>query len=230
MGEGIQYVTNPGIGIFGGFATIMFAYNSHSSAVALVSGLKDKSASARTRLVTTTSLIATVFYCVFIVSAYLTIGKDITQMDVEPKVDNLLAARPTSLPYQIGAVAVAIECMFSYPILMYPARSSLIWLFSLYLNRFTFWRSSKRTRVILTVSLIIGIMLPIGIFFKSALGVLKLISAVFGSLIMLIIPSLFVLKIRDEIEVRKWEKFGLYFNIALGIVVIVGGIIDVIVK
>lgn len=219
VGENIHIVNNPGMGIFGCFATIMFAYNSHTSAVNLVSALNDKRPQGRIQLVTVSTLIATVFYCVFIICGYLTVG------DLMESEDDILSAR-SSIGYQIASIAVSLVCIFSYPILMFPARTSIDWLLSLKLNKYPFWRNNQFARTVIILVGFLSIVVPIAIFAaESAMLVLNFLSAVFGAILMFLLPSMFMLKIKDQIKLKSWEKFGVYFNLGLGVVVLIGGLV-----
>lgn len=217
VGEGVRTVHNPGMGIFGSFATIMFAYCSHTSAVNLVSVLRKPQ--SRIKLVTFTSALVTAFYFIFIVCAYVTLG------NLMEKKDDVLSAR-SSIGYKVGSVAVTLVCIFSYPILMFPARTSVDWLLSLHFDRYAIWRNNQMMRTVTIVLIFMLLIVPVAIFAASqAITVLGFLSAIFGSIIMFLLPSMFMLKIKSKVVLKPWEKFGVYFNLALGVVVLVGGLI-----
>lgn len=219
VGDGMRWINNPGMDIFGGFAKIMFAFNSTSSAVSLVSAMKDKSSKARIKLTLTSSLITTLFYLVFIVCGYFIVGE---LMLIH---DDILSTQ-SRLGYQIAAIAVSCVCVFSYPIIMYPARTSMDWLLSQKLNKFAFWKENQLFRTILILNGFLCFILPIAMYASSiATLVLGFISAVFGAVLMFLLPSIFILKIKHEIDLKVWEKVAVYFNLGLGIVVMLGGFV-----
>lgn len=114
-------------GIFKTFSIIIFAYTGHQNMFSIINESKDKSLTKLSNLVSVSIGIATILFVLVGLTGYLTFG-DIVN-------GNVILLYTNSLSATIGRCCIVFTVLFSFPLMLHPARISV--------NNIYFWCKTK---------------------------------------------------------------------------------------
>jgi amino acid permease len=206
------------IEFFSAFSTILFAFTNQFTIVALIPVLIRPTPWRRTKLIIVSSVATTVIYLLVGGFGYAHFGDAIE--------GNILTAPDhKTWPYAIAQLAVGFVIILSYPLLANPAKASIDQVFSTCFGKSSRWKRLGLVRhfgisaLLVVISTVVAITLA-----KQVLLILGVFTALCGSLIMFIFPSLYFLRLsKNRYATSPAERILAYFNIGFGLIVLVMG-------
>ena len=209
---------------FSAFCTILFAYTNHFTMVALVPVLKDPSPVRLSKLNLISSVIVFAVYALVGGFGYGHFGDDL-------KGNILTAPASPSWPYAIAQFAVGLVIICSYPLLADPARAAIEQIIAMCLGtkrttQSVWWKKTAFPRhlaitlLLVTLSTVIAVTLA-----KQVLLILGVFTALGGSLLMYIFPTLYFLRLAPSsgYQIAHWERALAYFNGLFGLILLCMG-------
>lgn len=105
--------------VLGSVATILFSFSCHLTAPQILQDLQSPTLRRRGIVLASASALAAAFYIVIGVAGYLVFGPSVA--------DDILTARPQSLPYAIGKLVLVAVNVLSFPLIAMPVKGYLQW-------------------------------------------------------------------------------------------------------
>jgi len=208
----------PSFDVFTGFSNFLFAYTNHFTIVGLMPVMIDPTPSLRTQLILFSSGASTLMYISVAAFGYLHFGDAVTN-------NILLSPKTMTMPYAIAQLLVGLVVVFSFPLLAGPTRGSIDRLLEMafssspaFFERISMIRHFGLTALITSFCVFIAATIP-----DLALNILGLFSALCGSLLLFIFPSLYFLKLQKHYRTMTIERSLAYVEIVLGLIVMVMG-------
>lgn len=220
-------------GVFSTFSIIVFAFTGHQNMFSIINEASDRSLQGLTSLITTAILASSGLFVAVGLAGYLTFGDLVS--------GNIILLYSHSLSATIGKLCIVFMVLFSFPLMLHPARISVNniyqWLIlpkesSVEIDDETPLLESqapsppiKKTFVPLTVILlVVGYILAVSV--KSFALVLAVVGATGSTAISFILPGLFGYKlIGSELAIiSRYEKLLKTLSLLLvvwGVVVMV---------
>lgn len=215
--------------IFGSIATIYFSFSSHFTMPLVVNELDRPVAQGNSIISFVSSLISALFYLLIGICGYLNYGPLIA--------DDLLSMRPSHPAYIIGQLAITFANIASFPLLILPARSTLVWLYNkIFAKPIRPARSiesfpkyphiSKSLIAALQGSTIILVSLLISNFSNSTGKVFEIIGSVFGGPVTTVLPAVFYLRtVSQETGKACIPHWLVNCVFACGMLLVIGGVL-----
>ncbi|EGV63021.1 Vacuolar amino acid transporter 7 [Yamadazyma tenuis] len=117
-------------GVFSTFSIIVFAFTGHQNMFSIINEAKDKSLKSLTVLVNVAIFTSAALFIFVGLAGYLTFGDLVT--------GNVILSYPASVSATLGRSCIAFMVLFSFPLMLHPARISVnniyFWLKTRYLN------------------------------------------------------------------------------------------------
>lgn len=222
----IQYFAASSKGLIAS-TTIISAFESHTSVLPLVETLKKPTPRRVLQFIAISTTITCVIYLVTGIAGYLHFGPETPE-------DILNAVKPPPITYIIARIILTLVNSLSFPLLVLPARSCVEWPFYAFLPAFMARiAGGKRASLLfhfLLTFLIVFITAIVAYFSTSIQTIFGLVGAVCGSLLVYVLPSLYYLKCKgkDALESKLFsmETVACYFNIIIGILFLVAGVVS----
>lgn len=201
-----------------GFSTVIFAFCNHFTMLAIVPRFIDPTPKRRALLTGGSSTVVFIFYLFVAVFGYLHFG------DGVPGFILSAGSRQQSPPYILAKLLVSVVIIFSYPLLCDPAKSCFDLLLTKVIGPASASTASVRN-IGITAALVAFSAFIAATCSEIAGAILGIFSASCGSLLMFIFPALFFLKLGTKYRVSPVERGIAYFDILLGIFLLIFGTI-----
>lgn len=104
-------------GVFSTFSIIVFAFTGHQNMFSIINEAQNKSLISLTKLVQTGILTSSALFIIVGLAGYLTFGDSVS--------GNVILNYPHSLPTRFGRIAIVFMTIFSFPLMLHPARISV---------------------------------------------------------------------------------------------------------
>lgn len=104
-------------GIFSTFSIIVFAFTGHQNMFSIINEARDKSIVSSTNLVNTAIAISAALFSIVGLAGYLTFGDKVN--------GNVILLYPNSWTTTLGRFAIVFMVVFSFPLMIHPARISV---------------------------------------------------------------------------------------------------------
>jgi len=200
------------------FTVILFAFCNHFTMLAVVPRMRDPTPPRRRFILLLSSSIVLVFYVTVAVSGYLHFGDAVNR-------NILLAPQRMSLPYAVAQLLVGLIIILSFPLLSDPARSCVEFL----LTKWTGAPPSAHIetlspRNLVTTGALVAYAGLVAMFFADTiLTILGAFTALCGSLLMFVFPSMYFLRLSHRYEVTRAEHALALFSVLFGVLVLLFG-------
>ncbi|KAL6452425.1 AVT6 Vacuolar amino acid transporter 6 [Candida maltosa Xu316] len=225
-------------GVFSTFSIIVFAFTGHQNMFSIINEARDKSLTSLSKLVNFAIFISSLLFIIVGLSGYLTFGQDVN--------GNVILSYPNGVTTTIGRFCIVFMVVFSFPLMIHPARISINNIY--YWIKTNFYQQSEsfgettallqeqeqqkqgKTHlshvvpfphinfVIITVSLlIIGYLLAITL--KSFALVLAIVGATGSTSISFILPGLFGYKLIGSEQDDPSVLELIFKNLSLGLTI-----------
>lgn len=207
LAQAFAYPNDIGPAAWGAFGGIIFAFVNHFTVVSLMPVLQRPTAARRACLNVASTLASLLVYLPCAVCGYLMFKEN-------PKVGSLLSVE-NNVMFAIARAVVGCVVMLSFPLLLDPARSTLA--------AFLPIEDSPARHYGLTFGLTFVPLLVVLKFGNDCDGILSLISAMCGSILVFIAPPIFFLSLQGKMVVHGYERISAYALLVFGLIALVTG-------
>ncbi|KAI5958959.1 AVT7 [Candida pseudojiufengensis] len=123
----IEYFPSSVTGVFKTFSIIVFAFTGHQNMFSIINEAKDKSLPKLVHLINFAILVSTILFIGVGLAGYLTFGSSVN--------GNVILSYPNGIPTLIGRASIVFMVVFSFPLMLHPARISV--------NNIYYWAKEK---------------------------------------------------------------------------------------
>ncbi|EPZ36668.1 Amino acid transporter domain-containing protein [Rozella allomycis CSF55] len=215
------------LSILSDLSVMVMAFVSHTTIIDIFNDMKVPTVKNKLFAVSISNFIATILYLIVGIFGYLSM--DVYLKDKTPfaTADNVLTWNP-EIAFLVGRIAFAFMIAMTYPLFLFPTRQLADWIIRETCSSNTKFIKSYNSKP----DLVRIIMTFVFIFFPYAISCIPGLSLDFvfsifgftaGSLLVYILPSLFFMKIKQQIKPTFGEKMLAYMNLGVGFILLVVG-------
>ena len=205
------------LSLLSAFSAIILSYVNQPSILPIISSLERPTEARKKTLIMSTQVAVLLVYLTVAFCGYLHFGAVIKTYGA------ILNGKPDSVAYVVGGLLTSVLLIFTYPLILFPARLTLDWLFLTILGRFgpRFRAKLQGTYGLFVAEGLAIILLTtfLALVFPQVTDILDVFVPIGGSFIAFIFPSVAFLKLRKSVAATSFESFMAVACFLLGIIV-----------